>query len=190
MKKGIKTVVILLTILVCVNTITLYKINDRTEKTYTYVEHSDAFITELINVLTGKVNGLVSAVNQEKDSAVESEKMGKTTIGGSFVATVRELIPDYVLDDATPAVAIVTVYQETPFAVYIGKDLASQVEAGKTYEFFIKEKAIEVTQEQYEIGPMSPNITIPTYSLSISCVAPITDAGLDFNHLTYQDFVR
>ena len=42
------------------------------------------------------------------------------TIGGSFTATVRDVIPDYCLDDTTPLVAVVTEFQSQPFTVYVG----------------------------------------------------------------------
>jgi len=190
MKTGMKTVVILLAILVCINTVMLYKINDRTEKTNTYVEHSNAFIAELINVLTGKVNGLVSAVNEENAATKDAGNIGKTMISGSFAATVRDLLPDYILDDTTPTVAIVSAYQDLPFALYIGKDLISQLEIGKTYEFFVEEKEIEITKDQYEAGSVAPNIAISIYDLRITSITPITEIGLDHNRLTYNDFVK
>lgn len=49
------------------------------------------------------------------------------TIGGSFTATVRDVIPDYCLDDTTPLVAVVTEFQSQPFTVYVGEELGKKL---------------------------------------------------------------
>ena len=38
----------------------------------------------------------------------EQQQPVRTTVGGTFSATVRGLMPDYGLDDTTPRVAVVT----------------------------------------------------------------------------------
>ena len=49
------------------------------------------------------------------------------TIGGSFTATVRDVLPDYCLDDTTPLVAVVTAFQSPPFTVYVGEELGKKL---------------------------------------------------------------
>ena len=55
---------------------------------------------------------------------------------GSFLATVRGVIPDYVLDDSTPLIAILTTFQSGPFLALVGEE-AAQLEVGESYIFQI-----------------------------------------------------
>jgi len=73
-------------------------------------------------------------------------------ITGSFTATVRHLIPDYV-GDGKPRIAIVTLFMGTPFAIPVGEEMAEQLEEGKIYTFeIVTMKNIEITVEEYGKG--------------------------------------
>lgn len=125
----------------------------------------------------------------ERDALLtEGSQFIQVTISGSFVAKVRSVMPDYVLDGSTPQVAIVTSFQSGPFAVYLGKDLASQVEADGIYRFEIREENIEITQYQYDFEGIFPSDAIPLYNLRIASVNPAQpdEYGLNCNQLQYQ----
>ena len=61
-------------------------------------------------------------------------------IGGSFTATVWDLIPDYCLDDTTLQVAVVTCFQSGPFTLFLGEEQVKQLKVGAQYVFEIAEK--------------------------------------------------
>lgn len=65
-------------------------------------------------------------------------------ISGGFTATVREILPDYCLDNVTPSVAVVTEFQSGPFIISLGEDLASGLVVGETYVFEIEPKEIQL----------------------------------------------
>ncbi len=82
---------------------------------------------------------------------VEDEKLPqtveKTTISGSFTVCVRDVIPDYVFDNTTPSVAIVTQFQSPPFTLRVGADIGSKLEKGKQYVFTIEPFTVEYPKE-------------------------------------------
>ena len=120
-----------------------------------------------------------------EDTIAENEQ-NPVTISGSFTATVQLIMPDYVLDDTTPVVAIVTEFQSPPFALYLGEDMISQVEAGKCYRFEIADKEVMLTQEQYETASTSPEIAIPLYNLQIVSIVEVERNGIDAKGLSFK----
>lgn len=110
-------------------------------------------------------------------------------ISGYFAVIVREIIPDYCLDDVTPTVAVVTLFQQEPFTVYVGEEIASQLEIGKQYIFNIREKNIgEITKEEFEKPYIEPVIALNKYNLIIDSVrlADEGEWGLDSVFLEYS----
>ncbi len=71
------------------------------------------------------------------------------SIKGSFVGTVRYLIPDYCMDDTTLSIAVVTPFQSCPFTIYVG-ELAKQLVEDQTYVFEIQEKEAEIKRSEYQ----------------------------------------
>ena len=69
------------------------------------------------------------------------------TVSGSFIVSVREVIPDYCLDNITPNVAIVTEFQSYPFTLHVGEKIARQLNAGETYVFTIEPIVVECSKE-------------------------------------------
>lgn len=65
-------------------------------------------------------------------------------ISGGFTATVREVLPDYCLDNVTPSVAVVTEFQSGPFIISLGEELASELVIGENYVFEIEPKEVQV----------------------------------------------
>jgi len=60
MNKGTKIIIALLAIILCVQTVVLFQIHKRVNDVYTDMVHSDAFIHEKVDALTGKVNELIN----------------------------------------------------------------------------------------------------------------------------------
>ena len=111
-------------------------------------------------------------------------------VKGSFTATVRALIPDYVSDGETPRMALVTLFQSTPFTLF-GVD-TDRLEAGETYVFEVEmNQCQDITREEYESGSLlTPEIILPMYHpyIRISGFRPAeeSDCGLDSVHLEYE----
>ena len=110
-------------------------------------------------------------------------------VTGEFTATVRSLIPDYETDYETPRVAVVTLFQGTPFTIYTG-EFTKQLEAGETYVFEVEMNRFEdVSREEYESGSLlDPEVALSVYHLRISGFRPAEekDCGLDSVHLEYE----
>lgn len=126
------------------------------------------------------------AIMDERDELLSKSEKHSVAISGSFTAMVQLLMPDYVMDDTTPAVAIVTEFQSPPFALYLGKDLISQIAVGKCYRFEILDKEVMLTQEQLETVSSSPEVAIPLYNLKIASVVEVEENGIDTEGLTFK----
>lgn len=121
--------------------------------------------------------------NQDKYETVS------VNISGDFTVTVRALIPDYTGDDFTPRVAVVTLFQDTPFTVYVGEEFADALEVGKHYVFEIKEQEIgKIKKEDFEINNPEPKVMLPTYHLQVVSIreAKTDEIGLESNHLQFE----
>ena len=125
------------------------------------------------------------AIRAERDTLLSINEKIPATISGSFTATVQFLIPDYVLDDITPSVAVVTSFQSHPFTVYLGKDLASQVKVGESYKFEIEEKNVSLTQEQFQTASTAPEVVIPLYNLQVISAVEVKENGVDTEGLVF-----
>ena len=138
------------------------------------------------------------AVVRERDALREElqkqqEKSPGTVtvkVTGEFTATVRSLIPDYETDDETPRMAVVTLFQSTPFTIYTG-ELTKHLEAGETYVFEVEMSRYDIiTRQEYESGTLlNPEVAFSVYpSLYISNFRPAeeSDWGLDSVHLAYE----
>ena len=138
------------------------------------------------------------AVVRERDALREElqkqqEKSPGTVtvkVTGEFTATVRSLIPDYETDDETPRMAVVTLFQSTPFTIYTG-ELTKHLEAGETYVFEVEMSRYDIiTRQEYESGTLlNPEVAFSMYpSLYISNFRPAeeSDCGLDSVHLAYE----
>lgn len=132
-------------------------------------------------------DGLKEELQELKSTiSLEADTM-QATISGTFTATVRDLIPDYVSDDKTPLMAVVTLFQSTPFTIYTGA-ITEQLEIGETYVFEIKPKAVEITPEEYEANAPYPEVVFPKYNIALSGFreSAESDWGLDSVHLAYE----
>jgi outer membrane murein-binding lipoprotein Lpp len=117
---------------------------------------------------------------------------GQVTVSGYFIATVRSTIPDYVYDDETPLMVVVTCFQSMPFTLWLGEELISQVEVGETYVFGVRETSAAMAQQtdttKYGEPLTDPEIAVPLFGLQIVSIAPAeeTDYGLEASHLVLE----
>ncbi len=129
----------------------------------------------------GDLGALLMEQSDEEDTL-------NVSISGYFVATVRDILPDYLGDDFTPAVAVVQIFQGEMFTIGV-RDLAEQLEIGKTYVFEIEEKNnIELGWTEYDVRPLAPAEVILDYNIRIKAVREIEEGegGLDSSHLYYK----
>lgn len=108
-------------------------------------------------------------------------------ISGGFTATVRGLIPDYVLDGWTPREAIVTEFMSDPYTLYVG-DLAQQLEIEETYVFEIEPEIVQVSESELKRINICDPKTVIYFRLTISNVriAGDDEIGLASKSLTYE----
>lgn len=130
------------------------------------------------------------AENQRLSMELEAERETvDAKLTGSFVATVRLLIPDYVLDNTTPQIAILTEFQTGPYTLWLGEETAAQLKVGETYCFVIEDTPIgEIPREEFEkryyyIG------RDPHRSFDIRTIrAPEEgERGLNSPHISYEE---
>jgi len=66
------------------------------------------------------------------------------TVYGSITATVRSLLPNYVLDGHTNRVAVITLFQDSPCVIPLDENICSKLEVGETYTFELSESTMEL----------------------------------------------
>jgi hypothetical protein len=129
------------------------------------------------------------ALQAENNQLIENTKKVHSQIEGTFVATVRALIPNYTLDDKTRTVAILTCFQDSPFTISVGEENAGQLIEGETYLFHIKTTDIgEISKEEFDAGVFSVQAAISLYNIQISGfrIAADSEIGLFSVNLTYE----
>lgn len=115
-------------------------------------------------------------------------KTERVTVSGSFVVTVREVIPDYCLDDFTPTVAVVTEFQGPPFVLYVGGTIGAQLNVGETYVFSIHEFAIDCSKEELQkCSVAAMEMLFPEFQVTDFRLATEEEIGLDSLQLTIED---
>jgi outer membrane murein-binding lipoprotein Lpp len=128
----------------------------------------------------------------DKNSDLLETSNGQATVSGYFTATVRSTMPDYVYDDETPRMAVVTCFQSTPFTLWLEDELISQIAVGETYVFKVRETSAALTRQadttKYDQWLTSPEIAVPLFGLQIDSIAPAEeeDYGLDASHLALE----
>ncbi len=125
----------------------------------------------------------------QAQEAAPSTVSVKVKLKGDFTATVWALIPDYVTDYETPRMAVVSLFQSTPFTIYTG-EFTEQLEVGETYVFEVEMRSFEeISREEYESGSLlDPEVALSVYHLRVSGFRPAEekDCGLDSVHLEYE----
>lgn len=148
----------------------------------------------------GKKNNIKSEPTQNINSDTEystlgnqSEQMNEDntcTISGSFTVYVRDVMPDYIEDDTTPNIAVVTEFQESPFTVYvgekIGKELIANQNATNAYVFTIEPICVKGNKD--DIQNMKLSSIVWEYPIKITeCrVAKEDEIGMDSLQLSFE----
>lgn len=125
---------------------------------------------------------------EEASAQLEKADTLPVTVSGTFAATVRSLIPDYVIDSETPRAAVVTLFQSGPFVIQTG-DLSAELETGRTYVFEVAPReGVEMTAAEYENGPPFADRAIARYGLTIAGFRPAgeDEFGLDSDRLVFE----
>lgn len=190
MRKTTKILICILSIVLIVQTAVLFNLLRNVNTTYIDMTHSHSFMLERIDSLTGKVNELKNEHDVTGILPTEDNRTIPVKVSGYFTATVRSIMPDYTFDDTTPMVAVVTCFQSTPFTVWLGENLVTQVKPGETYNFEIIEKAVELNPEYIGQALPSPEISVPLYGFQIASVtvAGEDDYGLESYHFVANQY--
>ena len=120
---------------------------------------------------------------ENPETTIVSSNMNKPMqIEGSFVAKVRGVLPNYVLDDTTPCYALVTMFQSGPFLIHMGS-LADDLEIGQCYAFQIAPKKLGKKASDLDKTLLSPERAIPSYNLKIERYHKVDDIQYSQNDL-------
>ena len=111
----------------------------------------------------------------------------KTTVRGSFTVCVRDIIPDYCLDDKTPNVAVFTEFQSYPFTMYVGEEIGKQLEIGQVYVFTIEPIEVDFSKEYLEKMELSSLVwELPRFEITEFRLANENELGLNSPRLTIE----
>ena len=174
-----------------ITTVVVISIGGCTSNQVTQSEYS-ALSVKYESVLLERDLLLTEIQDLESKLSVLSQSLVKEPVSmklvGGFVATVRDVIPDYVLDDETLQVAILTEFQSPPFTVYVGEKIGSQLEIGKTYYFHVAEQTIvDFPESEFKNGFLSVETWLSLYNLRIESVREPKDneSGLSSPQLNF-----
>lgn len=183
-KKYFIIIVALFVILSGCNNISKSKYDNLNEKYNAVVAHRDELADE-IRDLEAENHKLEVELEQVKQlNEVSDEKgMVKVVLSGGFTVTVHSLIPNYAIHPERPLCAVVSHFQRSPFVIYLGDELISQVEEGKTYVFEIERKVVDMYQDQYQKGVVTEAF-IPLYNLRITSIRLPNDDEIGLEEAT------
>ena len=128
-----------------------------------------------------------NAEKNEPEEILSQSKDVKTKVSGSFTVGVRSVIPDYCFDDVTPNVAVVTEFQSYPFTLYVGEEIASQLEVGEIYVFTIKPIEVEYSKEYLTSMDLSSLVwELPGFEITDFRLANDNELGMESLCLTIE----
>lgn len=134
----------------------------------------------------------VSDVNELSEPSLNTEnkveeESKRTIVRGSFTVSVRDVIPDYCLDDTTPTVAVVTQFQDNPFTMYVGEEIGRELEIGKTYVFTMEPREVDYSQEVLKSLSLASLVwEIPRFKIVDFRVAEEHETGLASLNLSIE----
>ena len=131
--------------------------------------------------------------NQVAEQNIPQVESKQVRIEGAFVAKVRDIIPNYVLDDATPNTLVVTMFQDGPFIIHTGSlgDLVEIVEVDKVYIFEIKPKIIGTFNEaELDYAALSPDAAMSLYHLQVENIYEVDDEEMYSNNDKQLRYVK
>ena len=137
-----------------------------------------------------KLTEELNSIKTDEDSAEGNEPtMVDAKLTGGFVATVRHIIPNYVLDEI-PRVAIVTQFQSGPFmlgSANLSEDAIAMLEIGQTYYFEIEDTIVgEIPQEELNTDYVLGQETYPRFFIKSVRPAEENETGLNGPSVVYR----
>ncbi len=88
------------------------------------------------------------------------DDMVEVKIRGGFSATVMGFARETLSTDYPPQFVILTLFQSSPFILYVGSDVTAQLEVGNTYYFEIEEREVDpISREDYEDEYFYPDLS-------------------------------
>ena len=174
-KKYSIIIMVLFMVLSGCNNISKSEYDSLNRKYNTVVANRDELLEE-IHELEAENRKLEAEIEQleQLNEASDSNGMVKVVLSGGFSATVRSLISNYAIHPERPLCAVVDLYPSDPFVVYLGNELISQVEEGKTYVFEIERTVVDMSQYEYKQNA-GVEALIPLYNLRITSVRLAND---------------
>lgn len=134
-----------------------------------------------------EVNKTEALISTEQEEMKTPPNDIKTTVSGSFTVGVRDVIPDYCLDDVTPSVAVVTEFQSYPFTIFVGEEIGSQLEVGEVYVFTIKPMVVDYSKDYLESLNLSSLVwELPDFEITDFRLADEDELGLESLCLTIE----
>ena len=145
------------------------------------------FVFALLIGLCGCQTPVVTNMTAPTQAATNPPANHTAKISGSFTVTVRNILPDYLLDDSTPSVAVVTPYQSNLFALDVSYEIASQLEVGKTYVFTVKPVFADYSVDMlHGLGTAALFALIPALEVDNFRLADENEIGLYSLQLTIE----
>ena len=131
-------------------------------------------------------NAEVAMANEQEEPEM-AVNVEKTTVSGSFTVCVRDVIPDYCMDDVTKNVAVVTEFQSNPFTVFVGEEIANQLEIGQNYVFTINPIKVDEAKEDLEEMSLASLVwELPGFEVAEFRLANENELGLESLTLTIE----
>ena len=132
----------------------------------------------------------LNIVKAEAEYATEkNSEMVYAKLTGGFVATVRHIIPNYVLD-LMPRVAIVTMFQDSPFmlgSANLDEETVAKLEIGQTYYFEIEDTPTgEIPIEELYTDYLFGQDRYPPFIITSIRPAEEDETGINGPSVTYQ----
>lgn len=126
-------------------------------------------------------------VKETEENMVLVADENQSIVSGSFTVGVRDVIPDYCLDDFTPNVAVVTEFQSYPFTMYVGEEIGRQLEVGQVYVFTIEPVVVDYPKEYLEKMELSSLVwELPGFKITDFRLAEDEELGLASLRLTIE----
>ena len=158
---------------ILLNGILFTQMNQVTEKAETELQEALQTIAQLQQEKSEQ-----DVSNQVAEQNIPQVKSKQVQIEGAFVAKVRDIIPNYVLDDTTSNTLVVTMFQDGPFLISTGSlgDLVETVKVDKVYVFEIKPKIIGTfNKSQLDNTALSPDVAMKLYHLQVANIYEVDD---------------
>lgn len=142
---------------------------------------------ENTNIVNDTESNTIEIEQESIEDLVLSADENQSIVSGSFTVGVRDVIPDYCLDDFTPNVAVVTEFQSYPFTVYVGEEIGRQLEIGQVYVFTIEPIVVDFPKEYLEKLELSSLVwDLPGFKITDFRLANDDELGLASLRLTIE----